>query len=110
MARKPLTVGPVLQSSTIAATALTVPAGHEYLITQIHVLNLSSSDQGFALSIGTLGATTELFNGLLPVLRSGGVYDWPCNLDLAAAAFLQTACGLAGTMLFTFMGWDYTIG
>ncbi len=103
--------GPTLVSSATPVTLFTVPSGHRYIVTQVHVLNTNSSTNGLAASVGALSGTSELFNGGSPILAaSGGYFDWTAYPGLAfEAAEIMQAQTTTGNSNWFVMGYDEVI-
>lgn len=91
-----------------AATVITVPAGHTYIVRHLHLTNTTGSAATITASIGVDAATTELFTA--KSVAANDVYDWFGLLVLTAAETLRTLSGTNNALTLTINGDDYTIG
>lgn len=78
--------GPVVGTAA-EATIYTVPGSTTGILRNVHVVNTTTTEQTFKMSIGADATGTRLCSDV-PVLP-GEAFDWPCFVVMAAAETLR---------------------
>lgn len=92
-------VGPG-QLTTSAATQYTVPASTSAVLRSVHVSNSSTSQAvAFSLSVGTMGATTMLYDAIS--IPANGALDWGTSIPLATGETLQAKASVSSSLVLT---------
>lgn len=108
MPRLPARLAGPVSVTAAAATQITVPAAHTYIVRHIHLTNTTGAAATITASIGVDAATTELFTG--KSIPANDVYDWFGLLVLNAAETLRTLSSVNNALTITINGDDYTLG
>lgn len=102
--------GPLLIVGTASGSqtaALTVPAGHTYVVKQIILTNTSVAGRTITIGIGTTATLANLIASAL-ALAASEMKTINTALVLTAAEVLNVFADTTNLVNITLVGWDYT--
>jgi hypothetical protein len=99
-------VGPV-QLAAAAATLYTAPAATTALMRYLRVVNTTTGDRTFTLSLGADAAGTRIFHAVT-VPASGGAAEWTGLIVIGAGEILQGFASTAASLTIIVSGVEVT--